>query len=237
MTRRVLVIEDNATIAEGLRMNLALEGYAVEIALTGERGLTQARRWDPDLIILDLMLPGLDGYSVLRTLREEARDMPVLILSARGAETDRLRGFRLGADDYVVKPFSLPELLARVAVMLRRHATEERAASPRSWQFDAVIVDAGAREVMRSGSRVLLRPKEFDLLLALLRRDGRVATRAELLDEVWRYEPDVVSRTVDVHILELRRKLEVEPAEPVHILTVRKTGYRLVREGPTTPEA
>ena len=230
MSRRVLIIEDNATIAEGIRMNLALEGYAVEVALTGERGLTQVRRWEPDLVILDLMLPGLDGYTVLRTLREEGREMPVLILSARGAETDRLRGFRLGADDYVVKPFSLPELLARVAVMLRRHAPDERVIASRTWTFGEVEVDAGTREVLRDKAVVLMRPKEFDLLLALLRRDGRVATRAELLDEVWRYEADVVSRTVDVHILELRRKLEADPANPRHVLTVRKTGYRLVRE-------
>lgn len=230
MTRRILIVEDNATIADGIRMNLALEGYAVEVALTGERGLTQARRWDPHLMILDLMLPGLDGYTVLRTLREEGRDLPVLILSARGAETDRLRGFRLGADDYVVKPFSLPELLARVAVMLRRHAPDERVVATRTWNFGDVVVDAGTREVLRDSNVVLMRPKEFDLLLALLRRDGRVATRAELLDEVWRYEADVVSRTVDVHILELRRKLETDPAQPRHVLTVRKTGYRLVRE-------
>jgi DNA-binding response OmpR family regulator len=230
MTRRILIVEDNATIAEGIRMNLALEGYVVEVALTGERGLTQARRWDPQLMILDLMLPGMDGYTVLRTLREEGRELPVLILSARGAETDRLRGFRLGADDYVVKPFSLPELLARVAVMLRRHAPDERPIAARTWAFGDVTVDAGTREVLRADNVVLMRPKEFDLLLALLRRDGRVATRAELLDEVWRYEADVVSRTVDVHILELRRKLEGDPAQPRHVLTVRKTGYRLVRE-------
>ena len=230
MTRRVLIVEDNATMAEGIRMNLALEGYTVEVAPTGERGLTQARRWDPELMILDLMLPGLDGYAVLRTLREEGRDFPVLILSARGAETDRLRGFRLGADDYVVKPFSLPELLARVAAMLRRNAPDDKPVTPHQWTFGEVSVDAGSREVLRGGDLTLLRPKEFDLLLALLRRDGRVATRAELLDEVWRYEPDVVSRTVDVHILELRRKLEADPAAPKHVLTVRKTGYRLVRE-------
>jgi len=230
VTRRILIVEDNATIAEGIRMNLALEGYTVDVAPTGERGLTQARRWDPHLMILDLMLPGVDGFAVLRTLREEGRELPVLILSARGAETDRLRGFRLGADDYVVKPFSLPELLARVAVMLRRNAPDDRPATARSWAFSDVTVDAGSREVLRDGSVILLRPKEFDLLLALLRRDGRVATRAELLDEVWRYEPDVVSRTVDVHILELRRKLELDPANPRHVLTVRKTGYRLVRE-------
>ena len=228
--RRVLVVEDNATIAEGIRMNLALEGYIVEVAGTGERGLSQARRWDPHLIILDLMLPGLDGYTLLRTLRDDGREVPVLILSARGAETDRLRGFRLGADDYVVKPFSLPELLARVAAMLRRHVAQQPATNATRWAFGDVTVDAGTREVLRDDDVVPLRPKEFDLLIALLKREGRAAARAELLDEVWRYEPDVVSRTVDVHILELRRKLEADPANPKHLLTVRKTGYRLVRE-------
>jgi len=228
--RRILIIEDNTTIAEGIRMNLALEGYSVEVAATGERGLSQIRRWRPHLAILDLMLPGLDGFTVLHTLRSEGHDLPVLILSARGAETDRLRGFRFGADDYVVKPFSLPELLARVAAMLRRQGPDERPGAPTTWAFADVKVDAGTREVRRGGDVVSLRPKEFDLLLALLRRDGRVATRAELLDEVWRYEPDVVSRTVDVHILELRRKLEADPGDPHHILTVRKTGYRLTQE-------
>lgn len=228
MTRRVLVIEDNAAIAEGIRMNLAVEGYLVEVAGTGERGLSQARRWDPHLIVLDLMLPGMDGYTVLRTLREEGRDVPVLILSARGAETDRVRGFRLGADDYVVKPFSLPELLARVAAMLRRAIPGEPVTQRNRWQFGEIVVDSGTREVTRDGETVPLRPKEFDLLVALLKREGRAAARAELLDEVWRYEPDVMSRTVDVHILELRRKLERDPATPQHILTIRKTGYRLV---------
>lgn len=231
MKRRILVIEDNSAIAEGLRMNLALEGYEVEVASTGERGMAQVRRWDPQLIILDLMLPGMDGYSILRTLREEGRDAPVLILSARGTETDRLRGFRLGADDYVVKPFSLPELLARVAVMLRRVPTEDRPVVKQSWRFGDIVVDNGARTVTKDGQPIALRPKEYDLLAALLRRDGRAATRAELLDEVWRYEPDVMSRTVDVHILELRRKLERDPAQPKHILTIRKTGYRLVADG------
>ncbi len=230
MNRKILVIEDNATIAEGIRMNLAVEGHVVEVAPTGERGLTQIRRWEPDLVILDLMLPGTDGYAVLRQMRDEGRDVPVLILSARGAETDRLRGFRLGADDYVVKPFSLPELLARVAALLRRHPAEPRTVGPRSFAFGDINVDCGTREVSRAGDPVALRPKELDLLIALLRREGRVATRAELLDEVWRYEADVMSRTVDVHVLELRRKLEPDPADPRYIRTVRKTGYRLVRE-------
>jgi DNA-binding response OmpR family regulator len=237
MTRRVLVVEDNTTIAEGLRLNLVHDGYEVEVAPTGERGLTLARRWDPHLIVLDLMLPGMDGYTLLRTIREEGRNVPVLILSARGSETDRVRGFRLGADDYVVKPFSLQELLARVAAMLRRVPGAEGQGQARQWTLGDAQVDLDTREVRLRGTPVPLRPKEFDLLVALLRREGRTATRAELLDEVWRYEPDVMSRTVDVHILELRRKLEPDPGHPCHILTVRKSGYRIAREPRVAPTA
>lgn len=226
--RRILVVEDNAALAEGLRLNLVHDGYDVRIESSGEKGLNSIRHWHPDLVVLDLMLPGIDGIEMLRLMREEGRETPVLILSARGSEADRLRGFRHGADDYVVKPFSLPELLARVAAMLRRHPgnTDSDAASTQ-WQFGSITVDHATHDVRRHSLPVSLRPKEFDLLVALLRRNGRVASRAELLDEVWQYEPDVVSRTVDVHILELRRKLEADPANPVHILTVRKSGYRL----------
>ena len=233
MSTRLLVVEDNRALAEGLRVNLALDGYAVRVEGTGPRGLAALRQWDPHLVILDLMLPGLDGMSLHRIARDEGYDVPVLILSARGGETDRVRGFRHGADDYVVKPFSLPELLGRVAAMLRRRAPAETgggaAAGP--WRFGAIEVDHPAREVRRHGKVVALRPKEYDLLVALVRREGRVASRAALLDEVWQYEADVLSRTVDVHMLELRRKLEDDPARPVHLLTVRKTGYRLVPRG------
>ncbi len=226
--RRILVVEDNAGLAEGLRLNLVHDGHEVRLADNGLEGLSQARRWAPELIILDLMLPHLDGFEVLRTLRDEGHDVPVLVLSARAAETDRLRGFRLGADDYVIKPFSLPELLARVNAMLRRRPPAGESHSPiERWQFGAITVDAGTHEVRREGELVALRPREFDLLVALLRHAGRVVTRAELLNTVWSYEPDVVSRTVDVHILELRRKLEPDPAHPIYIVTVRKTGYRI----------
>lgn len=223
---RVLVVEDDPGIAEGLLLNLRLEGYDVRVAATGVAGLELCREWRPALVVLDLMLPLMDGMQLLRTLREEGNTVPVLILSARGDETDRLRGFRLGADDYVVKPFSLPELLARVAAMLRR-VGEQRAPAPALWKFGDIEVDTGTHEVRRAGAPVALRPREYDLLLALLRREGRVATRTELLHEVWSYEPDVVSRTVDVHVVELRRKLEPDPSHPRHLLTVRKTGYRL----------
>jgi DNA-binding response OmpR family regulator len=223
---RVLVVEDDPGIAEGLCLNLRLEGYDVRVAADGVAGLGLCREWRPALVVLDLMLPLMDGMQLLRTIREEGNTVPVLILSARGDETDRLRGFRLGADDYVVKPFSLPELLARVAARLRRIG-EPRAPAPAQWKFGEIEVDAGTHEVRRAGAPVALRPREYDLLLALLRRAGRVATRTELLHEVWSYERDVVSRTVDVHVVELRRKLEADPARPRHLLTVRKTGYRL----------
>jgi DNA-binding response OmpR family regulator len=224
---RVLVVEDNVNLARGLRHNLELEGYDVEVAYDGAAGLALARAERADLVILDLMIPRPDGYQLLRTFREEAIRTPVVVLTARGDEADKLRGFRLGADDYVTKPFSLLELLARVEAVLRRARgeTERSPASP--FEFGDVQVEPDAHRVLKQGAAVELRPKEFQLLLALARRNGAVATRTELLDEVWGYEADVVSRTVDTHVAELRRKLETEPAAPRHILTVRKFGYRL----------
>jgi DNA-binding response OmpR family regulator len=225
---RILVIEDNRNLATGLRNNLEIEGYEVESASDGTTGLAAARSTAPDLILLDLMLPGMDGYRVLKTLREEGIDTPVLILSARGEETDKVLGFHLGADDYVAKPFGLLELLARVDALLRRAAaTEAKARLAIPVSFGDVHVDTGTHTVRRSGRPVLLRPKEYDLLIALLQRNGQVATRAELLEEVWGYSDEVYSRTVDTHVAELRRKLEDNAAEPRHILTVRKTGYRI----------
>jgi DNA-binding response OmpR family regulator len=225
---RILVVEDNRNLATGLRNNLEIEGYDVLLAADGTSGLAMARTGDPDLIILDLMLPGMDGYRVLRTLREEGSDTPVLILSARGEETDKVLGFQLGADDYVAKPFGLLELLARVDALLRRAATgrvKSKLAGPVN--FGCVQVDPGTHAVRRNGEAVTLRPKEYDLLIALLQRNGQVASRGELLEEVWGYSGEVYSRTVDTHVAELRRKLEDNAADPRHILTVRKTGYRI----------
>jgi DNA-binding response OmpR family regulator len=224
---RMLVVEDNVNLARGLRHNLELEGHDVEVAYDGTAGLSLARREDIDLVILDLMLPRADGYQLLRALREAGIRTPVIVLTARGDEADKLRGFRLGADDYVTKPFSLLELLARVEAVLRRARGEAEPSRPPPFEFGQVRVEPDAHLVLRQGAVVELRPKEFDLLLALARRNGAVATRTELLDEVWGYQADVMSRTVDTHVAELRRKLEREPAAPRHILTVRKTGYRL----------
>jgi two-component system alkaline phosphatase synthesis response regulator PhoP len=221
---RILLIEDNLDLAFGLRNNLEIEGYEVATAADGRTGLEAFATIDPDLLILDLMLPGLDGFRVLRTLREEARTLPVLVLTAKGEEADKVRGFRLGADDYVTKPFGLLELLARVERLLRRLPGRE--AAPEVRRFGTVEVDADARVVKRGGQPVALAPKEMDLLLALLGRRGKAISRTELLRDVWGYSPAAVSRTVDTHISELRRKLEDDPSSPRHILTVRKWGYR-----------
>ena len=225
---RVLVIEDNRDLAFGLRNNLEIEGYTVEVAADGASGLARAHASAPDLIVLDLMLPGLDGFRVLRRLRRSGLGMPVLILTARGEEADKVRGLRLGADDYVTKPFGLLELLARVEALLRRARGRDDAAKRRC--FGTVTVDTAARTVTRDGSPVALAPKELDLLLSLLARRGAVASRETLMADVWQYSEGVVSRTVDTHIAELRRKLEDNPHQPRYILTVRKVGYRLVED-------
>jgi two-component system, OmpR family, alkaline phosphatase synthesis response regulator PhoP len=219
---RILIVEDNRNLAHGLRTNLEYEGHAADVADDGVSGLSLARARRHDLVLLDLMLPGLDGLGLLETLRAEGIETPVLVLTARGDEADKVRGLRNGADDYVTKPFALRELLARVDALLRR----TQGASGRLG-FGAVQVDSATRAVTRAGRVVPLRPKEYELLQALLRRGGRVATRTELLREVWGYQESVISRTLDTHVGELRRKLEEDPARPRHILTVRKTGYRL----------
>jgi DNA-binding response OmpR family regulator len=226
---RILLIEDNHDLAFGLRNNLEIEGYEVETAEDGRTGLEAFARVNPDLMILDLMLPELDGFRVLRSLRQQGHSTPILLLTAKGEEADKVRGLRMGADDYVTKPFGLLELLARVEALLRR----TRAGSGATGQiegvqhFGAIEVDPAARTVCRASQNVELAPKEFDLLLALLRARGAVVPRLQLMREVWGYSAAVVSRTVDTHIAELRRKLEENPASPRHIITVRKTGYRI----------
>jgi two-component system alkaline phosphatase synthesis response regulator PhoP len=222
--KRVLVVEDNVELAFGLRNNLEIEGYEVEVASDGASGLSAARRGVPDLVILDLMLPELDGFRVLKGIRESRLTMPILILTAKGEESDKVRGLKMGADDYVTKPFGLLELLARVEALLRRGMN---VVARESEGFGEVSVDRASRTVMRSGAPVDLAPKEFDLLIALLARRNAVVSRLELMKNVWGYADSVVTRTVDTHIAELRRKLEDDPGEPKHILTVRKIGYRL----------
>jgi len=222
----ILIVEDNQDLAEGLRYNLELEGYRVLHSADGAGGLRIARDSDPDLVILDLMLPDIDGFQILRTLRRDGRDVPVLILTARGADEDRVRGFRLDADQYVTKPFHLLELLERVQSLLRRHSARSRDADARPIAFGDVTVDRASHTVRKAGQPVSLTPRAYQLMLALIARAGAVATRQELLKEVWGHRAEVLTRTVDSHVAELRRKLEDEPAEPLHFVTVWKVGYR-----------
>ena len=227
--KRVLVVEDQRDLASLLAHNLRHEGLDVRTVEDGRDALPTVRSWHPDLVILDLMLPGMDGFEILRGIRGDGGDLPVLILSARGEEQDKIRGFRLDADQYVTKPFSLVELLERVHALLRRSGRTPTDARQGTLSFGDVIVDPGARTVTRAGDTIQLSPKAFDLLLSLVRREGRVASRMELLREVWGYGPLVLSRTVDSHIAELRRRLETDPANPRHIVTVFKVGYRFER--------
>jgi DNA-binding response OmpR family regulator len=221
---RILIIEDNRDYAATLAGNLHREGYDVTIAASGTEGLDSARSSSPDLIILDLMLPAMSGFTVLQRLRDEGRTTPVVIMTARGAEEEKLRGFGLGADDYIVKPCGLREILARVRALLRRSGVESKGS-------DSVIgdltVDFAARLVRRGGVEVPLRPKEFDLLAALVRHRGRVVSRDELLREVWGYADGTQSRTVETHLAALRERLGDDPGAPRYIITVRRAGYRL----------
>ena len=224
---RILIIEDERDLALGLRANLEIEGYEVSLAHEGEEGFRHALRGAPDLVILDLMLPDVDGYDVLRRMRQARLEMPVLLLTARSEELDKVRGFRTGADDYVTKPFGVMELLVRIEAILRRGRPRAATSVPSSYRFGDVEVDVEGRLVRRAGREVALTPKAFDLLVALLQRGGKVATRLDLLRDVWGYSPSITTRTLDAHVAELRRKLETDPASPTHILTVWKVGYRL----------
>jgi two-component system, OmpR family, alkaline phosphatase synthesis response regulator PhoP len=226
---RILVVEDQRDLALGLRANLEVEGYAVDVAPTGEEALRIASERKPDLVILDIMLPGIDGYEVLAKLRGMRLDAPVLMLTARAEEVDKVRGFRSGADDYVTKPFGVMELLVRIQALLRRGPprAQEAQRNGQIVRVGDVEVDIEGHMVRRNGEEVSLTPKAFELLLALHRKQGKVASRHELLRDIWGYSSSVTTRTVDAHVAELRRKLEDDPADPKHILTVWKVGYRL----------
>ena len=227
---RILLVEDSAELAEGIRYNLDLEGYDVRVVGDGPAALVAVREFVPDLVILDVMLPGMDGFQVLRAIREAGVLVPVMMLTARGEEADKVRAFRLDADQYVTKPFRLFELLERIHMMLRRARTLAAPAAPEPsddvLRFGDVEVDPSSRKVRKGGRDVALTPKAFELLLALAEAQGRVMSRQQLLRAVWKHQAEVVTRTVDSHVSELRHKLEDDPEDPRHILTVWKMGYR-----------
>ncbi|MFA6109268.1 MAG: response regulator transcription factor [Candidatus Latescibacterota bacterium] len=225
----ILVVEDEEAIAAPLQENLEFEGYRVLAAVDGQQGLELALTGKPDLILLDVMLPGLNGYELCRRLRQQDVNTPVIFLTARGEEADKVRGLDLGGDDYLTKPVGILELLARIKAVLRRAQPQAAASEPEPLVFGRVRVDFARRETTVAGEPVHLSPKEYGILQLLAERDGRAVSRAELLHSVWGYDVYPTTRTIDTHVLELRAKLEEDPAHPRHLLTVHGTGYRLVR--------
>ena len=222
----VLTVEDDPAILRGLSDNLRFEGYEVIAASDGETGYELQREKKPDLIVLDLMLPRMSGLEFCRKLRAEGIQTPILMLTARSEEPDRVFGLDLGADDYVTKPFSVRELMARVRVLLRR--SQPHTDLPDDLRFDDVEIDFRSYEARRSGQPIEMTRKEFAILRYLASRAGEVVTRDELLNDVWGFESYPTSRTVDNHVAGLRAKLEKDPARPVHIRTVHGVGYKFV---------
>ncbi|MBN2003383.1 MAG: response regulator transcription factor [Anaerolineae bacterium] len=232
MAEKILVVEDELVLRETLAYNLAKQGYTVSAAADGRTGVELARQEKPDLIVLDVMLPGLDGFEVCRLLRQEM-SVPILMLTARSDEVDKVVGLEVGADDYLTKPFSMRELLARIKAHLRRvrllreeFSAEPAPAPTRQLRFDDLCIDLDRREVTLNDRALALKPKEYEVLLYLAQHRGIVLTRDRLLEEVWGWDFGGGSRTVDVHIRWLREKLEEDPADPQRLVTVRGVGYR-----------
>lgn len=222
MSDRVLIIEDDATMLRGLQDNFQTHGYIVQTAQDGQTGLEQALADPPDLIVLDIMLPRVNGYEICRRIRERELDMPIIMLTAKGQEEDIIRGLELGADDYVTKPFSIRELLARAHAFLRR-----REAKPVDvHRFGDCVLDLASHRLLRDGAEVPLTSKEFRLLEFFVRRPGRALTRNDILNCVWGHSVIVTSRSVDRCVTTLRAKIEPDPHQPIYIHTIRDIGYR-----------
>jgi DNA-binding response OmpR family regulator len=233
MVEKILIVEDEATLQETLAYNLKRQGYEVEVAGDGPSALEVARRIKPDLILLDIMLPGMDGFEVCRMIRQEMTT-PVLMLTARDDEIDRVVGLEVGADDYLTKPFSMRELMARVKALLRRvrilreefGSTQAAPDTSGLLTFDSLVIDTNRREVRKENTPIALKPKEYELLLFLAKHRGQVLSREFVLERVWGWDYIGDSRTVDVHVRWLREKIETDPAAPQRIITVRGAGYR-----------
>ena len=223
---RVLVVEDDPAILRGLADNLRFDAHDVLTATDGEAGYRLARDKRPDVIVLDLMLPRMSGYEVCRKLRAEGVETPIIMLTARGEEADRILGLDLGADDYVTKPFSIGELLARIRALLRRSQPLKK--QPDELRFADVVIDFRRYEARRDDRVLELTRKEFGMLRFLAARAGEVVSRDDLLNEVWGYESSPTTRTVDTHVATLRAKLEADPAKPRHLQTIHGVGYKWV---------
>jgi DNA-binding response OmpR family regulator len=224
--KRILIVEDDESISLGLRMNLEAEGYDVQVAADGEEGLLLAAGGGVDLVILDVMLPKVNGFEVVRQLRAKQATVPVIMLSARGAEMDKVMGLELGAEDYITKPFGLAELLARVKAVLRRDGLSRKPLEAVVVRAGELSIDSGTRQVSRDGAPVELTATEFDVLWCLVEAQGRVLAREEILTQVWGVGHHGTLRTIDNFLLQLRSKLEKDPTDPEHLLTVRGVGYR-----------
>jgi len=218
----VLIIEDDSTMLRGLKDNFEFKGYRVLTAADGERGLQAALDKKPDLIVLDIMLPKINGYEICRLVRQEKLDMPIIMLTAKGEESDIILGLNLGADDYVTKPFSIKELLARAAAFLRRRKQAEQDV----YEFADFKIDIPARKLTRKGKEIKLSPKEFSLLELFVRMPGRALTRDEILNRVWGYDSFTGQRSIDRFITTLRDKIETNPHNPTFIRTIREIGYK-----------
>jgi DNA-binding response OmpR family regulator len=218
----VLIIEDDASMLRGLKDNFEFKGYKVFTASDGEQGLNAALNKKPDLILLDIMLPKINGYEICRLVRGEGLDMPIIMLTAKGEESDIVLGLNLGADDYVTKPFSIKELLARAAAFLRRRQEGER----QTYEFSDFVLDIPARKLTKKGKEIKLSPKEFKLLEYFVKRQGRALTRDEILNNVWGYDCYVTPRSIDRFVTTLRNKIETKPHQPGFIKTIREIGYK-----------
>lgn len=231
MAEKILVVEDELVLRETLTYNLVKQGYEVSAAADGRQAVDMARQTPPDLILLDIMLPKLDGFEVCRLLRQELR-APIIMLTARADEVDKVVGLEVGADDYLTKPFSMRELLARVKAQLRRVRLSreefalETPVSTQQMRFDDLTLDLDRHEAYLRGEPLALKPQEYELFVYLAQHRGKTLSRERLLEEVWGWDFSGGSRTVDVHMRWLREKLEVDPANPVRLVTVRGTGYR-----------
>jgi DNA-binding response OmpR family regulator len=226
--KRILVIEDEPQMLLGLRDNLELEGYEVETAADGDEGLHKAASFQPDLVILDVMLPRKNGFDVCRELRARSNSTPVVMLTARNQETDKVLGLELGADDYVTKPFSITELLARVRAVLRRSGTRPAAGSGDACRIGDLEIDFRLHQARRGKQRVEFTAREFELLRYFVAHVGQVVTREQILNEVWGYEEFPTTRTIDNFVAKLRQKIEKSPHAPEHILTIHGSGYKFV---------